>query len=179
MDDRSEQAVRRTTEEARDFTEQTERAAKANVNVIADQAEALRHMWQAGADVASNVTVRSADQVARTFAIGGNDAQKASGNVGALAQSASVVANGARAISTEWVDFVRHSTERSFDQMGAMMRCRSPQDFVTAQTNAFRDNMEAMIDSSRRISEIALRTAKAASHLRALHGIGGHRRQAS
>jgi hypothetical protein len=152
MDDRTDEAVRHTEEAnhfARDFTERTERAAQANVNVIVSQAEALRHMWQAGADVASKVTARSADQVAHTLGFGDAPekvAGQAVGFIGALTQSVSVLADSVSAISTEWVDFVRHSTERSIDQMGAMMRCRSPSDFVHAQADAFRDNMEMLMD---------------------------------
>jgi hypothetical protein len=70
-----------------------------------------------------------------------------------LIESASVVADAARAISTEVIDFVRHSTERSIDHIGAMTRCRSPQDLVAAQTDAIRDNAELLMNSSRRIAE--------------------------
>ncbi len=171
MDDRTNQPLGNTTEEAnrftRNLTEQSERAAQANAKLITDQAEAFRRMWQASAEMAANLTKRSADEVARTFGIGGGEAEKAAGqasdNVGALVHSASVVANAARAISTEWVDLVRHGTERSVDQMNALMRCRSPSDLVTMQTHALRDNMEALLDCSRRIAEIALQTTAEAS----------------
>ena len=171
MDDVTERAVRNTTEEAnrftRNLTETSERAAQANTKLMTDQADALRHVWQTSADMASNLTKRSADQVARTLGIGGDEAGYAAGqaseNIGALVQSTSALAENVRAISIEWVDFVRHSTERSIDQMDAMMRSRSPSDFVASQAHAFRDNMEALIDSGRRISEIALRTADKAS----------------
>jgi hypothetical protein len=49
--------------------------------------------------------------------------------------------------------------------VAAMMRCRSPSDFVHAQADAFRDNMEMLMDSIRRIAEIALRTAEESSHV--------------
>jgi len=158
MDNNTEQAGRNTTVEA-------DRAAQADTNVIADQAEALRHTWQAGAEIASNLTARSADQVARTFGVGGDvkkGASRVSGNIRALEQSAGAWMHGVQAISTEFVNLARHSTERSIDYAGAVMRCRSPQDFITAQTDAWRDNVQALSDSSRRIVEIALRTAQEA-----------------
>ena len=65
MDDRTDQALRRTEETnhfARDFTERTERAAQANINVM--------HMWQAGADAASKVTAQSTDQAAHALGFG-------------------------------------------------------------------------------------------------------------
>jgi hypothetical protein len=83
--------------------------------------------------------------------------------VGALVQSASVVVNVVQTISTEWVDLVRHSTQRSVDQINALMRYRSPSDLISAQTHALRDNMEALTDCSRRIAEIALPTTDEAS----------------
>lgn len=171
MDDRTDQAVRHATEEAdhfaRDFTERAERAAQANV--IANQAETLQHMWQAGVDVVSSATARSVDQAARTLGMGCDEAEQAasqaSGNVSALVQSASVWADTVRAISTELVDLARHSTEHSIDHAGAMMRCRSPQDFVQAQSDAMRDNLEMLMDSSRRMAEIAMRTSEESSYV--------------
>ncbi len=171
MDDAMERTARKTTEETshltRHLVEGTERAAKANVDMMTDQAKALRDLWQAGTEMASQLTARSADEVGRVLGIGGDEAEKAadhvSGNIGAVAQSANVVARGARAMSREWVDLVRHSTERSLDHVGAMMRCRSPQELVTVQTDLLRDNVEALMDGTRRIAEIALRTADDAS----------------
>lgn len=164
MDDRTDQALGRTEETnhfARDFTERTERAAQANIHVM--------QMWQAGADVASKVTARSTDQVAHTLGFGDDAAEKvagqAVGNIAALTQSASVLADSVQAISSEWVDLVRHSTERSMDHMAAIMRCRSSPDFVHAQADAFLDNVEMLMDSSCRITAIALRTAEESSHV--------------
>jgi len=159
MNDITRQAVRNTMDQA-------DRAAQASTNVIADQAETLQHMWQAGAKVASNITAQSADQVARAFGVGsdepGKGASQVSGNVRALERSASTWVHGVQAISTELVNLVRQSTERSIDLAGAMVRCRSPQDFITAQTDAWRDNVQALSDSGRRIAEIALATAQEA-----------------
>jgi hypothetical protein len=90
MDDRTDQALPRTEETnhfARDFTERTERAAQANINVM--------HMWQAGADAASKVTAQSTDQAAHALGFGDDAAEKAAGqavvNAAALTQSASVL----------------------------------------------------------------------------------------
>jgi hypothetical protein len=83
MDDRTRQTALHETELtnyfARDFTERTERVAQAQGNVIASQAEILRHAWQTGAEIASSVTARSADHVARTFAGRGDEAEKTAG----------------------------------------------------------------------------------------------------
>jgi Phasin protein len=152
---------------ARDFTERMERAAQANV--IANQAEVLQRMWQAGADTASTAAARSADQGAGTLGLRDDEAESSAAqvlaNVGALVQSASVMTDSVRAISTEFVDLVRHSTARSIDHMAAMMRCRSPQDFVAAHSDTLRENMEMFMDSSRRIAEITLRATEETSHV--------------
>jgi hypothetical protein len=164
MDDRTSEE---TNYFARDFTERRERAAQANV--IANQAEVLQRMWQAGADAASTATAQSAEHVAGTLGIGDDEAEKAavqaSANVGALVQSASVFADSIRAISTEFVDLVRRSTERSIDHTAAMMRCRSPQELMAAHRDTLRDNMEMFMDSSRRMAEITLRATEEASHV--------------
>ena len=114
MDDRTDQALRRTEETnhfARDFTERAERAAQANINVM--------HMWQAGADAASKVTAQSTDQAAHALGFGDDAAEKAAGqavvNAAALTQSASVLTDSVQAISSEWVNLVRRGAERSID----------------------------------------------------------------
>jgi len=127
----ADQTVRKRTEEA-DSTMQ------ASANVIADQAEALQRAWLASSEMASNISARSVHQAARSFGITGDDTDKAAGRPSEeiSSQAAGAVVHGVQAMTTELVDLVRHSAARSFDHMGAIVRCRSPQDFVTVQTDA-------------------------------------------
>ena len=116
------QAAERTTQKMADearraskqFAEQSERAAHANVEIMTSQAEALEHIWRSGNDLAARLTARSADQFARAMGISSSEtretAQQVAGNIGAIIQSSGFVAQGAGAISAEWMDFACQQT---------------------------------------------------------------------
>ena len=55
--------------------------------------------------------------------------------------SQDVSAEVAQRLLGEWVDFARARMERNFDQIEALVKCRTPQDFVALQSELMRDNM--------------------------------------
>jgi hypothetical protein len=167
MNQSAERTTHKMADEARraskHIAEQSERAAHANVEIMTSQAEALEHIWRSGNDLAARLTARSADQLARALGIGsqetGQTAQQVASNIGAIMQSSSVVAQGAGAISAEWMDFACQQTERSLQHMQAVIRSRTPQDLAAAQSAALRDQIEGLIKGARRIAELTLQTA--------------------
>ena len=138
--------------------------AHANAEFITGQAETFRQILLSGSELASHLTARSADHFVRAIGIG---AQESEGPVhqvtGTIIQSGSAVARCAQAVSAELVGLVLQRTERSLDHLDAMMRSRTPQDFATAQSEALRDQTEGVIEGTRRIAEITLRTADTVS----------------
>lgn len=167
MNQSAERATHKMADEARraskQIAEQSERAAQANVEIMTSQAEALEHIWRSGNDLAARLTARSADQFARAMGISSEEtretAQQVTGNIGAIIQSSGAVAQGAGAISAEWMDFACQQTERSLQHMQAIIHSRTPQDLAVAQSKALRDQMDGLIKGARRIAEITLQTA--------------------
>lgn len=167
----AQEATRRMTEEtartARATADAGERAARAGAELLQYNAESMQRAWQAGIEAAARLTERSAAQFARAFGLTGDEAQKAtkqsSQNVEAIMQSTSAVAQGWEGISREMLDLMRQGFEQSLGQMDALMRCRTPQDFLTLQSSAIRDNLDGLLQSSRRIAEVSMRTADDAS----------------
>jgi hypothetical protein len=149
------------------MAEVSERAARANAEMLTGQAETAHQMWQSGGELASRLTARSADQFARAFGMSGDEAQEntqqTSRNLAAIMQSGSVLTHGVRAISTEWVELMRKRFERSLDHMDAFLRCRTPQDLAAAQSDALRDHLEGVIEGARKIAQISMQTADEAS----------------
>ncbi len=152
------------------MAEASERASRANAEMLTSQAETVHQMWQSGGELASRLTARSADQFARAFGITGDEAQEGtqqtSRNLAAIVQSSSVLSvltHGLRAISTEWFELMRKRIERSLDHMDTFMRCRTPQDLAAAQSDALRDHLEGVITGAHRIAEISLQTTDEAS----------------
>lgn len=167
----AQEAARRMTEEttrtARATADASERAARASAELFQHNTESMQRAWQAGIEAAARLTERSAAQFARAFGLSGEEAQKAtkqsSQNVEAIMQSTSAVAQGWEGISREMMDLMRQGFEQSLGQMDALMRCRTPQELLTLQSSAIRDNLEGFLQSSRRIAEVSMRTADDAS----------------
>jgi Phasin protein len=167
----AERTTRKIAEEtnraSRHMTDFCERAVRANVEMLAGQAETVQQMWQSGSKLASQLTARSADQFTRAFGIAGDEpqdgTQQTSRNLVAIVQSSTVLTRGFGAISTEWFELMRKRIEYSLDQMDTLLRCRTPQSLATAQSDAMRENLEGVIISAHRIAEISLRAADEAS----------------
>ncbi len=167
----AQEAARRMTEEtertARAAADAGERAARAGADLFQHNAESMQRAWQAGMEVCSHLTERTAVQFARALGLSGQEAQSAtkqsSQNVEAIIQSTSVFAHSLEGLSREMLEFVRHNVEQSLSQMDALMRCRTPQDVLALQSSALRDSLDGFLQSSRRIAEVSMRTADDAS----------------
>ena len=167
----AERTTRKIAEETsrvgRHMAEVSERAARANTEMLLGQSETVHQMWQSGSELASRLTARSADQLTRAFGITGDEGQEGtqqtSRNLAAIVQSSSALTHGLRAISTEWFELMRKRIERSLDHMDTFMRCRTPQDLAVAQSDALRDHLEGVITGAHRIAEISLQTTDEAS----------------
>jgi phasin family protein len=160
-------ATRRATEEAtrtaRTIADAGEHAARAGADTMQRNAETVKQVWQSASDMATKLTERSADQLARVFGLSGDEAQQAaqqsSRNFGAIMQSSVVLSQGAQNISREWFDFARKRMEENLNLLEAVTRCRTPQDIAAIQTNVVRDNLEDLLQSTRRIADISMRLA--------------------
>ena len=156
----AERTTRKIAEETsrvgRHMAEVSERAARANTEMLLGQSETVHQMWQSGSELASRLTARSADQLTRAFGITGDEAQEGtqqtSRNLAAIVQSSSALTHGLRTISTEWFELMRKRIERSLDHMDTFMRCRTPQDLAAAQSDALRDHLEGVITGAHRIA---------------------------
>ncbi|MGP0094206.1 MAG: phasin family protein [Xanthobacteraceae bacterium] len=164
-------ATRRTTEEAtrtaRTVADIGEHAARASADSIQRNAEAAQQTWQSASDMAARLTERSADQLARAFGLSGEEAQQAahqsSRNFGAIMQSSVVLSHGMQNISREWFDFARKRMAENLNLLEALTRCRTPQDIAAVQSNVMRDNLEDLLQSTKRIADMSVRIADEAA----------------
>ena len=144
-----------------DVAKDTERAADVNSEFMTRQAEMLREVWQCGGELASHFASRSVHHFDRALGVEGERSPEGVlpfPSFGALVQSGSAVARGAQAISAECVDLMLQRTQRSLEHADVIMGSKTAQDFTAAQTEAFRDQVESVIETARRIAEITLRT---------------------
>lgn len=166
----AEEATQRTSEVASQFSrsalEASERATRTGAEMMQQNAEAFRRMWQSGIEMASRMGGRSADDFARVFGLSGDEMRQAneqsSRNVDAIVESSTVITQGIDGISREWFEFARKRVEQNMQRINELARCRSPQQLAAIHSEILRDNIEDLLQSSRRVAEISARLAEQA-----------------
>jgi phasin family protein len=167
----AEQAERKLGEEAthatRNIADFNERATRTNVDMLQSGMETARHIWESSAELTSSLAKRSTDQFGRALGLAGGEtdatAQQASRNLSAILQISQALNEGVRKVSDEWFKFARARIERAFEHVDRAIRSRTPQELAAIQTEAVRDNLEGMLQSTQRIAELSQQTANEAS----------------
>jgi hypothetical protein len=168
----AEEASRKTaggaTELGRSALDAGERVALSGAELVQRNAEMMRRAWHSYLDMAARMTGQSSDELARAFPLGnlvaGEEARKtaeqSSRNVDAIVDSGNVLAKGAEDITREWFDFARARVEHNLVSMSEFTKCRSPQHVAALQSEMMRDNLEVVLQISRKVSEISVRVAE-------------------
>ncbi len=164
------QAERETSETARkaaDRTEQTsrtisnaaERTAHAASDAFRHNAESFSNTWGDSSEAASRIAERSMDQFSKLFGFSGESTrqtmQQSATGVQALIDSSTVLAAGLQTFSEEWMRFVQDRVQENLECFEELLACRTPQDCMTLQARIVRDNVEALLQSARRMSELS------------------------
>jgi hypothetical protein len=79
-----------------------------------------------------------------------------------LTQSGEAMANGVQRLSREWFDLVQARLQGNLEDMVRLARSRTWSEFVAAQGNLVRHNLEMMMDNAQRLVRRSLRVADAA-----------------
>ena len=162
----AEQAARASANTARMAGAPGEHAAKAGADFFESTANAVEQVWRSGLDIASHFAERSSNQLARSIGLSDEKAQEAteqsSRNIEAIVQSSRAYADAIQSISREMSDFCKERMDRNLEKMSALMRSRTPQELIAAQSDLLRDNMEGFLQSSRRLAEASVDVAEEA-----------------
>jgi len=130
-------------------------------------ASTVRDAVQTGLGTASEIAQRSTDQALQLFSFSGRDtrdlADQASRNLQAIAQSGTVLARGVQDVSQQWMSMTQDRFQKNLDGFNALTRCRSVPDAVAIQSSIVRNNLEQMLENSRRLAEHSMRIAEEAS----------------
>ena len=156
----SRQASRRAADAA---AETGEHAAKAGADLFRSTASAVEEAWRSSLGVASHFAEQSSSQMARVLGVSGDKmedaAEQSSRNIDAILQSSRTFAETFKNVSRECSNFYRERLDRNLEKMDAIMRSRTPQELVAAQSDLMRDNLEAFLQTSRRIAEASMHVA--------------------
>jgi len=122
---------------------------------------------QSGLNSVSESAQRFTDQVTQAYGLTGEGREEltrqGSQSLEMVAQASAMLTRGVQDLSREWFSLTQERLQKNLDDFGALARCRSIPDFMAAQSNLMRDNLEQTIESTRRIGEVATRVANEAS----------------
>jgi hypothetical protein len=154
-------------------------AAEASRQTSRRGGEAIRHKVErasgtasriAGdaADASQQVAKRSAEQfdqmVTRQFEASQEVIRHAQQNLDVLMQVGGVLAGGFQSILREWADYAQSAARRNVDGVNNLMRARTLQDLASAQSDLLTSEIQLLLNSSAKISEVTAGLARDAAH---------------
>jgi phasin family protein len=146
---------------------------------VSRAADAVRESVQG----ATASTERLAEQVTQLFGFGGERGQEltrqSTQNMQAVTQTSTVLARGFQDVSQEYLNALREQLQRHADGVAALLRCRSVQDVIAAQSEFLRTSLESTVEGTRRLAEVSTRVANEASQTLATHADRGGGRRAA
>ena len=84
-------------------------------------------------------------------------------NLGVMMRTGIKLADGFQAVLREWADYTRNAVQCNIDGMNSILRARSPQDLLAAQSELLNQEIRLMLTSSIKIAEATARAANEAS----------------
>ncbi|HYE50470.1 MAG TPA: phasin family protein [Azospirillaceae bacterium] len=123
-------------------------------------AEAPARAAREGASQAADAATRFAEEQAR---LAREFTDRASRNVEAMMQAQTIVAGGLQTLWKEWMSFTQDSMQRWAEQAQTLAQTRSIQDLVATQNDIMRSEIDVLLKSGMRLSEVATQTASDAA----------------
>jgi len=139
------------------MSEAAERTARTGAETMQRNSDRFMNSWRSGADAASQIAERSFDRWSKMFGLTGDRTtqaiQQSSGNVHAMLETSTIIADGLQDLSGEWMQFAQRRAEHNLEHVDRLMGCRSLQDCMAVQTHIARDHLQAFLESLRRTAE--------------------------
>ena len=90
-------------------------------------------------------------------------ARQSSHNIEAVSQASTVLVRGFQEVSHEVFELAQERLKKNTEALSRIAQCRSVQDFVAVQSELVRDNLQQLLDATRRVAEVSLRSAEEAT----------------
>jgi hypothetical protein len=171
--DRGAEVAKRTIEATQDVTEksaQTFRSTAEKVN------EAASRMTGDAAGATRQVTDQATQQFGRVFSLQAKASEEVANrtqqNLEVLLQTSSLLAEGFQSVMREWLNYTQSAVQRNIDGMNSIMRARTVQDLLAAQSDLLNSEVQLLLNSSVKVSEVTARVANDAAQR-----INGHTQQ--
>ena len=143
--EKSAQAFRSTTEKAGTASKITSDAAEATKQVTDQATQQFGRVF--------NLQAKASEEVA-------NRTQQ---NLDVLLQTSSLLAEGFQSVLREWMNYTQSAVQRNIDGMNTIMRARTMQDLLAAQSDLLNAEVQLLLNSSVKVSEVTARVANDAA----------------
>src|SRR5829696_1380081 len=164
---------------ARREREQTENVQRAAETVIANlwtgpmaakrTAETAREAVETGLGVVKETAQRTSQHVVQALNQSGEQAQdfarESTHALTVMAEASRLLTRGFQEFSQEWLGLMQERLQKNVDGLTMLSGCRTMPDFMAAQNELMRVQLQQTIDGARRLAEVTTRVANAAKSI--------------
>jgi len=155
------------TRSAQAMSDAAERSVRSGAETAQRNSERIMNSWRSGTDTANQIAERSLDKLTQLFGLTGETAreamQRSTGNVQAMMETSTIIADGLNELSGEWMNFIQQQAEHNLEHFDRLIASRSVQELMAHQTHVARQQFEAFLQSVRRTSERSTQLADRAA----------------
>ena len=133
--------------------ERASETARTGVREATDRAE---DVMRTGIQSAQRV----ADEFGRVFGFGGQNedlTRQATQNLEAITETGTILMRGFQDVSREWLELTQERLRKNAEGMAKLAQCRTLPDLAAVQSDLARDNLNQIIDLTRRMAERSMR----------------------
>jgi len=109
---------------------------------------------------------RVADEFGRVFGFGGQNedlTRQATQNLEAITETGTILMRGFQDVSREWLELTQERLRKNAQGMTKLAQCRTLPDLAAVQSDLARDNLNQIIDLTRRVAERSMQVADEAA----------------
>ena len=164
---RNADASRKSVRDAAEASRETSRGGEAIGETAERASETMSRIASDAADASQQMAERAAEEFDQMFTrrieASKEILQHTQQNLDVMMQAGGVLAGGSQSILREWADYAQSAMQRNIDGVNSMMRARTLQDLVSAQSDLLTSEIQLLLNSSVRISEATTRFARDAA----------------
>ena len=162
--DKGAEAATKTAEATRDVADKNAQAFRSTTEKAAETASRITHD---AAEATKQVTDQATQQFGRVFNLQAKASEEVANrtqqNLDVLLQTSSLLAEGFQSVLREWMSYTQSAVQRNIDGMNTILRARTMQDLLAAQSDLLNAEVQLLLNSSVKVSEVTARVANDAA----------------